>query len=34
MVTVPMHAAEMKRGTLRGIIRQSGLSREEFIKLL
>jgi len=32
-LTVPRHGA-IKRGTLLSIIHQSGLSREEFIKLL
>ncbi len=30
-VTVPMHAGDLKKGTLLSIIRQSGLSREEFL---
>jgi len=34
MVTVPMHAKDVKRGTLQSIIRQSGLTVEEFLKLL
>ncbi|MBI4021916.1 MAG: type II toxin-antitoxin system HicA family toxin [Candidatus Andersenbacteria bacterium] len=29
-VTVPMHARQLKKGTLRSIIRQSGLGRELF----
>jgi predicted RNA binding protein YcfA (HicA-like mRNA interferase family) len=33
-VTVPMHSADLKRGTLRGIIAQAGLTVSEFIKLL
>lgn len=33
IVIVPMHP-EIKRGTLRSIIRQSGLSSEELLKLL
>lgn len=34
-VTVPVHAGrELKPGTLRAIIRQAGLSREEFVGLL
>ena len=32
-VTVPKHK-EISRGTLRAIIREVGLTREEFIKLL
>lgn len=33
IVVVPLHR-ELKRGTLMSIIRRSGLSREEFIRLL
>jgi len=33
IVIVPMHP-EIKRGTLKSIIRQSGLSPSEFLKLL
>jgi predicted RNA binding protein YcfA (HicA-like mRNA interferase family) len=33
-VTVPMHGGDMKRGTLRAIIGQAGLSVPEFIALL
>jgi len=32
-LTVPNHK-EISKGTLRAIIRQSGISREEFLKLL
>jgi len=32
-LTIPNHK-EISKGTLRAIIRQSGLSRDEFIKLL
>jgi len=32
-ITVPMHR-EMAKGTLRAIIRQAGLSVEEFIELV
>ena len=35
LVTVPDHGAkELKRGTLRAIIRQAGLSVDEFLELL
>jgi len=34
IVTVPMHAREIKRGLLSGIIKQSGLSQREFAELL
>jgi len=33
-VTVPYHRREMKPGTLANIIRQAGLTKEEFLKLL
>ncbi|MBI4234387.1 MAG: type II toxin-antitoxin system HicA family toxin [Chloroflexi bacterium] len=33
-VTVPMHTDDLPPGTLRAIIRQAGLSREEFVRLL
>jgi predicted RNA binding protein YcfA (HicA-like mRNA interferase family) len=34
VVTVPMHAGDLPRGTLRAIVEQSGLSKEEFVELL
>jgi predicted RNA binding protein YcfA (HicA-like mRNA interferase family) len=33
-VTVPMHSADLKRGTLRGIIAQAGFTVAEFLALL
>lgn len=33
-VTIPYHSIDVPPGTLNSIIRQSGLSREEFLKLL
>lgn len=33
-ITIPFHNKEMKRGTLRHIIKQAGLTIEEFLKLL
>jgi predicted RNA binding protein YcfA (HicA-like mRNA interferase family) len=33
-VTIPMHSGDLKRGTLRAIIGQAGLSVAEFIELL
>jgi predicted RNA binding protein YcfA (HicA-like mRNA interferase family) len=33
-VTVPVHNRDIKRGTLRAIIAQAGLTLEEFQKLL
>lgn len=32
-VSVPMHNRDLKTGTLTGIIKQSGLTPEEFLKL-
>lgn len=33
-VTIPMHGGDLKRGTLRSIIRESGFTVEEFVALL
>jgi predicted RNA binding protein YcfA (HicA-like mRNA interferase family) len=33
-VTVPIHGGDLKRGTLRAIINQAGLTVAEFISLL
>ena len=33
-ITIPVHSADLKRGTLRGIIAQAGLTVGEFITLL
>jgi predicted RNA binding protein YcfA (HicA-like mRNA interferase family) len=33
-VTVPVHSGDIKRGTMRGIIAQAGLTVEKFLKLL
>ncbi|MDI6731334.1 MAG: type II toxin-antitoxin system HicA family toxin [Candidatus Margulisbacteria bacterium] len=33
-VVVPFHSKDLKKGTLHGIIKQSGLTEEEFINLL
>ena len=33
-VTVPYHAADIKSGTLRSILKQAGLTVEELIQLL
>jgi predicted RNA binding protein YcfA (HicA-like mRNA interferase family) len=33
-ITVPVHSADLKRGTLRAIIAQAGLTVAEFINLL
>ena len=33
-LVVPMHARDLARGTLNAIIDASGVSREEFLKLL
>jgi predicted RNA binding protein YcfA (HicA-like mRNA interferase family) len=29
-----LHAKDLKRGTLSGIIRQAGITREDFLRLL
>jgi mRNA interferase HicA len=34
VTTVPIHSGDIKRSTLREIIKQSGLSVEEFLELL
>ena len=34
IVTVPFHRRDLKRGTLKSILEQAGLSIEDFIKLL
>jgi predicted RNA binding protein YcfA (HicA-like mRNA interferase family) len=33
-ITIPYHNKDLKKGTLRAIIKQAGLSVEEFLKLL
>jgi len=33
-VTVPVHTGDLKRGTLRAIIAQAGMTVEEFLRLL
>jgi predicted RNA binding protein YcfA (HicA-like mRNA interferase family) len=33
-VTVPVHSGDLKRGTLRAIIAQAGLTVAEFVELL
>lgn len=33
-VPVPYHPKDLKKGMLHGIIKQAGLTREEFLKLL
>ncbi len=33
-VTVPVHAGDLKRGTLRAIVAQAGITVEEFVALL
>lgn len=34
IVTVPFHRKDLKRGTLKGILEQAGLSDEQFMALL
>ena len=33
-VTVPFHNRDLKRGTLQSIVKQTGLTNEEFLKLV
>jgi predicted RNA binding protein YcfA (HicA-like mRNA interferase family) len=33
-VTVPVHSGDLKRGTLRAIVAQAGMTVSEFLKLL
>lgn len=34
LVDIPMHARDLKRGTLHSILKQAKLSRQEFLELL
>ncbi len=34
VATVPMHTGDLPRGTLRAIVRQAGLTDDDFIALL
>jgi predicted RNA binding protein YcfA (HicA-like mRNA interferase family) len=34
VVTVAVHAKDIKRGTLSGILSDAGISRDEFLRLL
>jgi predicted RNA binding protein YcfA (HicA-like mRNA interferase family) len=34
LVVVPYHSRDLKRGTLRSILKQAGLSADELIRLL
>jgi len=34
LVTIPYHNRDLKRGTLRAILRQAGISLEELLDLL
>jgi predicted RNA binding protein YcfA (HicA-like mRNA interferase family) len=34
LVDIPVHAKDLKRGTLHSILRQAKLTREEFLKIL
>ncbi|MBI2426052.1 MAG: type II toxin-antitoxin system HicA family toxin [Candidatus Hydrogenedentes bacterium] len=34
LVTIPMHARDLPRGTIKAIITQTGLSEEEFQSLI
>lgn len=33
-VTVPIHGRDLKTGTLRNIVREAGLTVDEFVRLL
>ncbi|MBI4262419.1 type II toxin-antitoxin system HicA family toxin [Candidatus Uhrbacteria bacterium] len=33
-ITIPFHAKDLRKGTLKSIIQQSGLTVEEFLELL
>ena len=33
-IVIPMHCGDLKRGTLRGIVADMGLTVDEFIRLL
>jgi predicted RNA binding protein YcfA (HicA-like mRNA interferase family) len=33
-VTIPWHAKDLRKGTVRQIIRQAGLTPDEFVRLL
>lgn len=33
-VTIPIHNKELKKGTLKSIIKQSGMTVDEFVELL
>ena len=33
-LTIPLHVKDLPKGTLLAIIKQSGLTKEEFVKLL
>jgi predicted RNA binding protein YcfA (HicA-like mRNA interferase family) len=34
VVSVPVHARDVKRGTLAGILADAGIDRDEFLRLL
>jgi predicted RNA binding protein YcfA (HicA-like mRNA interferase family) len=34
VVTVPVHAGDLKRGLVSGILKDAGISREDFLRLL
>lgn len=33
-ITVPVHPGDLKRGLVAGVLKDAGISREEFLKLL
>jgi len=34
IITVPVHAKDLKRGLVAGILKDAGISREEFLRTL
>lgn len=34
VISVPMHARDIKRGTLAGILADAGITRDEFLRLV
>jgi predicted RNA binding protein YcfA (HicA-like mRNA interferase family) len=34
LISVPVHPGDLKRGLLAGILKDAGISREEFLRLL
>lgn len=34
VITVPVHPGDLKRGLVAGVLKDAGITREEFLKLL